>query len=223
MDALVRWHREQLVALARSSGSGGSILWQSDVLQLAFWHAVHRVLAPLPPGALPARDVPALLDAAFDALLPDGSPGSAHASSSHVGAPKPAPRWERWARAPARRRRRARGRDHGRRRRGLLRGPGPARPEPRRARELAARCLGLASRHDPDLCVDRFVAELEPRVNAEATRPEAHRVIHGARYLHAWLGDPGAGEWDASRASDARARARAAAAASAAAAPRRGR
>ena len=29
------------------------LLWQSQILQLAFWHAVHRILAPLPPGALP--------------------------------------------------------------------------------------------------------------------------------------------------------------------------
>ena len=78
VNGLLRWRQQQqrsLGAGGSSSGSGGgggssgggsggaSLAWRSQTLQLAFWHAVHRVLAPLPPGALPAADIPPLLEA----------------------------------------------------------------------------------------------------------------------------------------------------------------
>ena len=55
-------------------------------------------------------------------------------------------------------------------------------------RELAARCLGLASRHDPATATSRFVDELESRAASESTRAHAHILVHTARYLHVDLG-----------------------------------
>jgi len=42
---------------------------------------------------------------------------------------------------------------------------------------LAARCLGLASRHGPVMAVERVARELEPRVHSEARRAEAGGVL----------------------------------------------
>ena len=53
------------------------------------------------------------------------------------------------------------------------------------ASELAARCLGLASRHDPAAAAEKFARELAPRTEGEHKRAEAHAVIYGARYLRA--------------------------------------
>ena len=63
--------------------------WASNTLSLAFWHAMHRILAPLPPGALPPGDVAPILDAAFDALL---------ASANRPNATTPP--WEQWGGRP---------------------------------------------------------------------------------------------------------------------------
>jgi len=86
--AATRWWRQQQRALGGVGTSGGSPAdraWRSQTLQLAFWHAVFRVLAPLPPGALLPDDIPPLLDAALEAILSNQ---------------RPAPYWEQWAGRP---------------------------------------------------------------------------------------------------------------------------
>ena len=156
--------------------------WASNTLSLAFWHAMHRILAPLPPGALPPGDVAPILDAAFDALL---------ASANRPNATTPP--WEQWGGRPL-----AGGAlDADADAAGAsLSGSGshdaaaPARPGARRrpARELAARCLGLASRHDPaggGGAVRRARARTPRAAGGVDKRAEAHAVIHGARYLYA--------------------------------------
>ena len=176
ISLLTRWHQQQARALASSSGDRNP-LGRSRTLQLAFWHAAHRVLAPLPPGALTSADVSHVVDLAFDAIVHGREP------APHVDAG--------WALRPL-----AGGASEGN---GDTVGggdtainsqPPPLDPSPSVA-TLAARCLGLASRHDPDLVTGRLVDELEPRVNSEGKRGEVHLIIHGARFLHA----PVSGGW----------------------------
>lgn len=177
ISILTRWHQQQARALASSSGDRNP-LGRSRTLQLAFWHAAHRVLAPLPPGALTSADVSHVVDLAFDAIVHGREP------APHVDAG--------WALRPL-----AGGASEGN---GDTVGggdtainsqPPPLDPSPSVA-TLAARCLGLASRHDPDLVTGRLVDELEPRVNSEGKRGEVHLIIHGARFLHVSLDGIGA-------------------------------
>ena len=171
IDALLRWQAQQQRALAQSSGSG-SLLWQSQILQLAFWHAVHRILAPLPPGALPRRDVLPLVDAALDAAL---------------ASDRPAPPWDAWPSRPLAGGDPSAGGTSGAADAVSPDALVPLVPSPS-VRELAARCLGLASRHDPATATSRFVDELESRAASESTRAHAHILVHTARYLHVDLG-----------------------------------
>ena len=171
IDALLRWQAQQQRALAQSSGSG-SLLWQSQILQLAFWHAVHRILAPLPPGALPRRDVLPLVDAALDAAL---------------ASDRPAPPWDAWPSRPLAGGDPSAGGTSGAADAVSPDALVPLVPSPS-VRELAARCLGLASRHDPATATSRFVDELESRAASESTRAHAHILVHAARYLHVDLG-----------------------------------
>ena len=212
------WYHQHRRALQAQTGSA----WHARVLELAFWHATHAVLSPLPPRALPTRDVALVADAAFEAIL---------------NTTAPAPHWERWVLTDAgagpetRERDRDRGNetrdadgdapgaydDETETRRWTERAGGretkprasfakdeyadsyargaaaaardpaaPARlcPSPP-ASELAARCLGLASRHDPAAAAEKFARELAPRTEGEHQRAEAHAVIYGARYLRA--------------------------------------
>ena len=53
INTLTRWYQRQARTLASSSGDRNP-LGRSRTLQLAFWHAAHRVLAPLPPA--PSRE-----------------------------------------------------------------------------------------------------------------------------------------------------------------------
>ena len=219
VDALLTWYHQHRRAVAAQTGSA----WHARVLELAFWHAAHGVLSPLPPRALPTRDVALVADAAFEAIL---------------NTTAPAPPWDKWGSDAGDSRGRAtddgeRGRteistrdegtdafddDTETRYRGIVRsteragGTGterasrddaypdayarrvarardpaaPARlcPSPP-ASELAARCLGLASRHDPAAAAEKFARELAPRTEGEHKRAEAHAVIYGARYLRA--------------------------------------
>ena len=166
--------------------------WASNTLSLAFWHAMHRILAPLPPGALPPGDVAPILDAAFDALL---------ASANRPNATTPP--WEQWGGRPL-----AGGAlDADADAAGAsLSGSGshdaaapvdlvPSPP----VSELAARCLGLASRHDPAAAAERAARELEPRAPAESKRAEAHAIIHGVRYLYVSLDGAAPGPSTATR------------------------
>ncbi len=198
INTLTRWYQQQARALASSSGDRNP-LGRSRTLQLAFWHAAHRVLAPLPPGALAGTDVARVIDLAFDAVIAGRDP------APHVDAG--------WGVRPL-----AGGADgylapqddesggiHG-----SHASPGGARvahigggdvalaaasppldPSPSVA-SMASRVLGLASRHDPDAVTARLVEELEPRVNSESKRGEVHLIVHGARFLHVSL-DGGAG------------------------------
>ena len=217
------WYHQHRRALQAQTGSA----WHARVLELAFWHAAHAVLSPLPPRALPTRDVTLVADAAFEAIL---------------NTTAPAPHWDKWAltdagagpETKAERERdrgnetrdkgvgdapscayddetetrrwteRAGGREHdfvsrasfakdeyadsyARSAAAAARDPAaPARlcPSPP-ASELAARCLGLASRHDPAAAAEKFARELAPRTEGEHKRAEAHAVIYGARYLRA--------------------------------------
>ena len=49
INTLTRWYQQQVRTLASSSGDRNP-LGRSRTLQLAFWHAAHSVLAPLPPS-----------------------------------------------------------------------------------------------------------------------------------------------------------------------------
>ena len=203
-------HRRQLQANSAST-------WHARVLELAFWHAAHRVLSPLPPRALATREVRRVAECAFEAILNTTSP---------------APHWERWAspgfetKGPqvGHKRTNSSGSDGGfmsehdwnasessSNREGdertensenttsdeyaysYVRGVQGARdpsepatlvPSPP-ASDIAAKCLGLASRHDPEVAAEKFARELAGRTEGESRRPEAHAVIYGARYLHA--------------------------------------
>lgn len=77
MDALLTWYHQHRRAVAAQTGS----TWHARVLELAFWHAAHGVLSPLPPRALPTRDVALVADAAFEAIL---------------NTTAPAPPWDKW-------------------------------------------------------------------------------------------------------------------------------
>ena len=207
VDALLTWYHQHRRAVQQQTGS----VWHARVLELAFWHAAHSVLSPLPPRALRTRDVALVADAAFEAIL---------------NTTAPAPHWARWgtdaglATLDDAASGRASGREGGRGARGggslsfddenetferassaghdaypdayasraaRARDPAaPARlcPSPP-ASELAARCLGLASRHDPAAAAEKFARELAPRTEGEHKRAEAHAVIYGARYLRA--------------------------------------
>ena len=228
VDALLTWYHQHRRAVQQQTGS----VWHARVLELAFWHAAHRVLSPLPPRALRTRDVALVADAAFEAIS---------------NATTPAPHWTRWgtdagfatlasgdeggdegerdgdddargdgfgatrdrslddatetrdcgslervgndgterafsvglgpdAYPDAYARVAARARDPA--------APARLRPSPP-ASELAARCLGLASRHDPAAAAEKFARELAPRTEGEHKRAEAHAMIYGARYLRA--------------------------------------
>ena len=214
VDALLTWYHQHRRAVAAQTGS----TWHARVLELAFWHAAHGVLSPLPPRALPTRDVALVADAAFEAILnttapappwdkwgsdagefdskafDDGERGRTEVSTRDEGGDvrfdddTETRRWteraggtERASRdddayPDAYARRVARARDPA----------APARlcPSPP-ASELAARCLGLASRHDPAAAAEKFARELAPRTEGEHKRAEAHAVIYGARYLRA--------------------------------------
>ena len=211
IDALVTWYNQHRRGLQENTGS----TWPARVLELAFWHAAHVVLAPLPPRALGTREVQRVAESAFEAIL---------------NTTTPAPHWERWALPgfendlPEQKphgsgsdleftnardfggasgsgcddRDRARGgasanRDTDEYAYSYTRGaacarnpaaPAPLCPSPP-ASDLAARCLGLASRHDPAAAAEKFARELAPRTEGEGRRPEAHAVIYGARYLRA--------------------------------------
>ena len=215
------WYHQHRRALQAQTGSA----WHARVLELAFWHAAHAVLSPLPPRALPTRDVALVADAAFEAIL---------------NTTAPAPHWERWVLTDAKNARpetRERDRDRGNETRdadgdalfsgayddetetrrwteraggretkprasfakdeyadSYARGAAAAARDPAAparlcpsppASELAARCLGLASRHDPAAAAEKFARELAPRTEGEHKRAEAHAVIYGARYLRA--------------------------------------
>jgi hypothetical protein len=225
VDALVTWYHQHRRALRSQTDSA----WHARVLELAFWHAAHAVLSPLPPRALPTRDVTLVADAAFEAIL---------------NTTAPAPHWDKWAltdagAGPETKAERERDRGNETRDKGVGDAPScayddetetrrwteraggreqdfvsrrsasfakdeyadsyarsaaaaardpaaPARlcPSPP-ASELAARCLGLASRHDPAAAAEKFARELAPRTEGEHKRAEAHAVIYGARYLRA--------------------------------------
>ena len=77
VDALLTWYHQHRRAVAAQTGS----TWHARVLELAFWHAAHGVLSPLPPRALPTRDVALVADAAFEAIL---------------NTTAPAPPWDKW-------------------------------------------------------------------------------------------------------------------------------
>ena len=211
IDALVTWYNQHRRGLQENTGS----TWPARVLELAFWHAAHVVLAPLPPRALGTREVQRVAESAFEAIL---------------NTTTPAPHWERWALPgfendlPEQKphgsgsdfeftnardfggasgsgcddRDRARGGASANRdtdeyaysySRGAACARNPAAPAPLcpspPASDLAARCLGLASRHDPAAAAEKFARELAPRTEGEGRRPEAHAVIYGARYLRA--------------------------------------
>ena len=77
VDALLTWYHQHRRAVAAQTGS----TWHARVLELAFWHAAHGVLSPLPPRVLPTRDVALVADAAFEAIL---------------NTTAPAPPWDKW-------------------------------------------------------------------------------------------------------------------------------
>ena len=85
INTLTRWYQQQVRTLASSSGDRNP-LGRSRTLQLAFWHAAHRVLAPLPPGALAPNDVARVIDLAFDAIVAGRDPDVAR---TPAGAPGP--------------------------------------------------------------------------------------------------------------------------------------
>jgi len=174
INTLTRWYQQQARALASSSGDRNP-LGRSRTLQLAFWHAAHRVLAPLPPGALAGTDVARVIDLAFDAVIAGRDP------APHVDAgwgTRPLAGGASYHAAP----RDASYHDENGGIHGSHTSPGahvahigggdtaltaaspPLDPSPSVA-SLASRVLGLASRHDPDAVPARLVGELEPRVN----------------------------------------------------------
>ena len=192
INTLTRWYQQQVRTLASSSGDRNP-LGRSRTLQLAFWHAAHRVLAPLPPGALAPNDVARVIDLAFDAIVAGRDP------APHVDAgwgARPLAGGASYPAEDASYHDESRG-VHGSRA-GIALGsrgggdtalnasPPPLDPSPSAA-ALAARVLGFASRHDPDAVTARLVEELEPRVNSESKRGEVHLIVHGARFLHVSL------------------------------------